>query len=106
MVPPIEDAPDCALLAVRDVERSIRCLRNAVGPCDGFGRAHERILARETVREDLKLTRRLTVRKRLEGDVVAIHRHWRAVPRSVERDERAAPVLLWKLIARVEHHVH
>src|SRR5215471_17273798 len=51
----VEDTPDFPLLTVRDVERSIRRLRDAIGPRDCLVRLHQRILARKAVREHLEL---------------------------------------------------
>src|SRR5690348_3622106 len=60
--------------------------------------------AREAVSEDLVLVhpRGLSVLERNEDDVVAALRPWRAIPRAVERDERAALIVLRELRPRVE----
>src|SRR6476661_1626844 len=102
---PIHDAPDLALLAVRDEERSVRSLRDAVGARNRFVGVHQRLFAGEALREDLEVARRLLAGERLERHVARLLRQRRAIPRSVERDERAVAILRGELIARVEHHV-
>src|ERR1043166_2988116 len=81
----IQDPPDLALVAVSNVERAVRRLRDAV-------RAEDRairIRSCEPRREELVVTARLAAGKLLKHDVVAVLRQRRAVPGSVERDERA-----------------
>src|SRR5581483_8958603 len=101
----VEDTPNLALLAVGDVERSVRRLCNAVRARDRLVWLHQRVLAREAGGEDLERPGRLVAGEGLERDVVAVLRRRRSVPRSVERDERAALVLLRELRSRVEHDV-
>src|SRR3954453_11030851 len=94
LFPRVDDPPDFALDALGDVQRAVRRLRDAVGARRRVELLLDRSGARETVREDLALARRLAAGERLEGDVVAVLRHRRTVPRSVEGDERAALVFL------------
>src|SRR6185503_1307131 len=78
----IDDPPDPALLAVADIERAVRRLRDAVGPIDGVARIEQRLLAGEALREHFEGAGGLAGGKRLERDVVAGLRLGRAVPGS------------------------
>src|SRR6185436_17519565 len=86
--PRVDDAPDSALLAVADIQRAVRRLRDAVGPVERVARIQQRLLAGETLSEHFEGAGRLAGGKRLEGDVVAGLRLRRTVPRSMEGDER------------------
>src|SRR5262245_61668456 len=98
----VEDSPDFSLVAVRDVQRSVRRLRDAVRTILG---RFARVRAAEAVAEDLEVARRLPARERLEDDVVAVLRKRPTIPGSVERDERAALIFLRELRGGVEDHV-
>src|SRR6195256_548457 len=109
----VHHAPDFAFLAVADVKRPVGRLRDAVGACRGVVRVHQRLLAGESACKDLEGAGRLLARERLERDVVAVLRDRRparvlteAIPRTVERDERAALIFLRELIAAVEREVN
>src|SRR5262249_6522450 len=103
--PLIDDAPDATFLALGDVQRAVGALRDAIGAIGRLVRAPRRGRPGEIVGEHLELSRRLPAGERLEGDVVAVLIGGRAVPGAVERDERAALVLLRQHRARVEHQI-
>src|SRR5436190_4942554 len=90
--PGVDDAPDSALLAVTDVQRAVRRLRDAVGPIDRVARVEQRLLAGEALREHFEGTGRLAGGQGLERDVVAGLRLGRAVPGSVEGVDRAVGI--------------
>src|ERR1700755_949677 len=68
--------------------------------------ALDRIRSREAVREDLVRSRRRLALERHEADVEAILWKRRAVPRTMEGNERAVTVLGRELRARVEQQTH
>src|SRR5436190_5265875 len=92
-LPPLVDpSPEPAARIIRDVQR-------AVGP---LGEAYRAVLGLESVGERLVTASRHAVRERHEHDAVPRLRQRRAVPRAVERDERAAPVARRELVTRIE----
>src|SRR5437667_6224398 len=88
----VENAPDAALLAVGNVQRPIRTLSHTIRTSRGIIGSHERRLSGEAIGENFKVTRRLATRERLERNVVAFHRHRRAIPRTVEGDKCAITI--------------
>src|SRR5678816_3745312 len=81
LFPRVDDAPDLALDAFRDVQRAVRRLRHAVRARGGVELLFDRSGAGEAVGEDFAVARRLATGERLERHVVAVLRHRRAVPR-------------------------
>src|SRR5665213_3152282 len=76
----IEDTPDLSFLAVRNIDRSVRRLSDAIGTCNCIRWVHQRVVALESVSEDLIFPRRLAIFKWLKDDVVTGLWQWRTVP--------------------------
>src|SRR5882757_9973290 len=92
LFPGIDDAPNPTLYAFSEIDRSVRSSRHAVCAIRRLRRRLRCLRTGETIGEHLELTRRLAAGKRLERHVVAVLHGRCSIPRSVERDERAATI--------------
>src|ERR1700704_4488489 len=99
----IGDAPDAATDVIGDIERTVRPDRETRWAMRGLPRVLVR--ARETVCEHDVFAGRLAVLQRLEHDVVAALRRWRAIPRAMERDECAALIAVRKRAALINRKI-
>src|ERR1035437_2329065 len=101
--PPVTDLIDRAANIIRDVERTVRPLRESRGTMQAAvlaGTAGVREIDREILERP-----GLAALHWQEHHAKALLRLGRAIPRSVEGDERTVPVLRRELRTRVEHHV-
>src|SRR6266516_1311647 len=100
----VYDLPDATARVVRDVERAVGTLCEPGRPVIAGHpiriRAGE--VGWETLGEHLVRSRGLPVLERLKHHVVATRRLRRAIPRTVERDERAVAIPRGERRSRVE----
>src|SRR6185295_14171763 len=95
------DPPDAAVLVVGDIKPAIGTAGHSGRPMRGLARIQ--MTSGETIGKHEILSRRLTVGKRLEHDIVAGLRQGRPVPRAVKGDEGASVISCAKLRAVVAH---